>query len=293
MRGVVGLAALALALAGCGAAPSPQAAVSGSGEKGTDAQTARIVVTDDDMVTLSGAFELDGVGATLDDLYLEGGKTIWTEDAVYEPIPFALDAPTLSHVRWIKSDTTDYEPLLPVPSRRPADTLAFLATGADVREVGRGEERGEPVRRYSATLRPTRFLEGLPPERRDAVRETLDDYWLDWETGVPVELALDSKGRLRRADLVIYEEEPLVIEIFDYGVDVDATAPPAGEVITRAEYEERLRRLCDQLEDKGLAESKPYCGLHCNAGEDEGPAPSEVPAPSGPAAPTKPEVGSA
>jgi hypothetical protein len=110
----------------------------------------------------------------------------------------------------------------------------------------------------------------VPVEARADLREVLLDYWPESGTeGVPVQLALDSEGRLRRADLVTYEGEEIVVEIFEYGVEVDATAPPKADVITWAEYEKLLRAECERLKKQGLEKTRPHC-FSCGAGEGEG-----------------------
>jgi hypothetical protein len=40
------------------------------------------------------------------------------------------------------------------------------------------------------------------------------------------------RGRLRRVSVTIPEDKPLVVEFYDYGVEVEAKPPPAGEVMT-------------------------------------------------------------
>lgn len=86
-----------------------------------------------------------------------------------------------------------------------------------------------------------------------------------------VQLALDAEGRLRRADLTLGDGSgELAFEFFEYGVPVDATPPPAEEVVTWAEYEELLRKECEALKKEGLENTMPHCVGGCSAGEGEG-----------------------
>lgn len=261
-----------LMLVGCGGAPSPERAVSDTGTKTADAGTARIAVGFDGAVETSGAFNLeDGTGV------LEGNlstpHTIITADASYERLSDERAmTPITSPKRWLKWEKSVLTPLVLDPIvDSPADLLAFLSFAGETREVGSGEERGEPVTRYSAVLDLERFLAEIPPADRVDFRDVLDELWPGWEAAGPaVQLALDAEGRLRRADLVLGDGSgELAFEFFDYGVKVDATAPPANEVVTWAEYEDLLRKECEALKKKGLENKMPHCVGGCSAGEGE------------------------
>lgn len=264
------LVVFALMLVGCGGAPSPEEAVSDTGAKTADAGTARIAVGFDGAVETSGAFDLeDGTGV------LGGDRphTIITGDASYERLSDERAmTPITSSKRWLKWEKGVFVPLALDPVvDSPADLLVFLGFAGDVHEVGSGEERGEPVTRYSAVLDLERFLARIPPAERDDVSAALDDFWPGWEMTRPaVQLALDAEGRLRRADLTLGDGSgDLAFEFFEYGVPVDATPPPAEEVVTWAEYEELLRKECEALKKKGLEETMPHCVGGCSAGEGE------------------------
>ncbi len=261
-----------LVLVGCGAAPSPEEAVSDTGAKTADAGTARIAVGFDGVVETNGAFNLeDGTGV------LGGDRPhgIIAADASYERFSDerGFISPIPSSKRWLKWEKpSGLAPLVLNPVvDSSADLLAFLGSTGEVHEVGSGEERGEPVTRYSAVLDLERFLAGVPSAERADIRAALEDFWPDWDTAAPsVQLALDAEGRLRRADLVLGDGSgELAFEFFDYGVKVDATAPPAEEVVTWAEYEELLRKECESLKKKGLENTKPHCVGGCSAGEGE------------------------
>ena len=58
-----------------------------------------------------------------------------------------------------------------------------------------------------------------------------------------------------------------MVEIFDYGVEVDATAPPRRRHQLRR-YEQLLRAECEPLKKQGLEKTRPHC-FSCGAGEGE------------------------
>ena len=182
------LLVVVLVLVGCGTAPAPEEAVSDTGAKTADAGTARIAVGFDGVVETSGAFNLeDGTGV------LGGDRphTIITADASYERLS---DERTISLItsskHWLKWEKGVLVPLALDPVvDSPRDLLAFLGFTGEVHEAGSGEERGEPVTRYSAVLDLERFLAGVPSAERADIRSALEDFWPGWEAaGPPVQL---------------------------------------------------------------------------------------------------------
>jgi hypothetical protein len=263
------LLVVALLLAGCGATPSPEQAVSDTGEKTAEAGSARIVASYEGDETISGAFDFaDGTGVL--DHSETRTKTIINADFVYEQISEEFLIESSRRPKWLRWDSSVMGGMLLDPvATSTRELFAFFSAASAPTEIGEGEERGEPVTRYAATVDIERFLATVPVEARADLREVLLDYWPESGTeGVPVQLALDSEGRLRRADLVTYEGEEIVVEIFEYGVEVDATAPPKADVITWAEYEKLLRAECERLKKQGLEKTRPHC-FSCGAGEGE------------------------
>jgi hypothetical protein len=124
-------------------------------------------------------------------------------------------------------------------SRRRKRALAVLSPGVG---AGSGAERGEPFTRYWATLDVEDFIARLPVGEREELREFFVDVWpTTLRNGVALDLALDSKGRIRRLDLTFVEGEKFVVELFDYGLDVHA-APPADQVMTSADYQKLVEQ---------------------------------------------------
>jgi hypothetical protein len=238
----------ALLVTGCGAAMSEQTAA--------ESDTARIVVTWGEDAR-EGVFDLDdGTGV------VEG--SIITADAVYEPLDGQLI--TRGEKRWLKSPREYWDPLMLAPiADGPQRLLTFLRSADWGDPGGQGVERGEPVTHHLATVRMDEFMAnaGLTP----AEREELSDIYADWDALV-FQLAVDGDERIRRADFAFGGGEDLRIEIFDYGVEVAATAPDPRSVIEWEDYEKLLRAECERLKKKGLEETRPHC-FTCGAAEGE------------------------
>jgi hypothetical protein len=270
MRRLVALLVGSLAVTGCGAAPMAEQA-------SREANTARIVVAVDSepAVLLDGTFDLES-GAGVVDADGERPRTIYAPDAVYELIPNDLTIGTQPKKLWLKSPRSHWSPLLLDPlANTPAELLALFESLRAVTETGSGVERGIKVSRSSGTLDIDAYLARLTPEARAQVVERLEDFdesladWRGYE--ITVLVARDADGRLRRADLALYEDEMTTIEVFDYGVEVDATPPPERETMTWEEYQKLLAEECEKLKKKGLEKTRPHC-FRCGAAEGEGEA---------------------
>jgi hypothetical protein len=282
MRVAVSLALLALALGGCGVTPSPQSAVSGAVGTTTSAGSSRLVVSFDGYPSFTSAFEYEhGTGV------LDGGADspamIVTERAVYEDMS-DWEEPDLQlgNKRWLEYPPPDaplalFDPLVSTP----LDLFDLVEAAKDAVRVGPGEERGETVTRYTATLDVERFVARVPVEQRADLRDMIVDLWpRALEDGVLLRTALDSEGRLRRLDLTIDDEEDVTFELFDYGIDVRATAPPPDEVMSYAAYvklmERRMREECEKAGTK-LEQGQTHCGA-CGG---------EIPTPGSDTSPTE------
>jgi hypothetical protein len=243
---VLPLILCALLAAGCGAAMSEQPAA--------ETGTARIVVawSGDGR---EGVFDLrDGTGV------VEG--SILTADAVYEPIDSELVGS--GEKRWLRSPREYWDPLFMEPiADGPQRLLTFLRSAEWGEPVTEGEERGEPVTYYAATVNMDKFM--AQADLTAAEREELSDVYAEWH-GASFQLAVDADDRIRRADFAWGDGDDLVIEIFDYGVEVDATPPDPRTVIEWEDYEKLLRAECERLKKKGLEKTKPHC-FRCGAGE--------------------------
>jgi hypothetical protein len=243
---VVPLLISALLLAGCGAAMAEE-------QPAAETDTARIVVKWDGDPT-EGVYDLvNGTGVS--------DGTILTGDAIY--VPIEIQPTGARDKRWLKSPPDASDPFLLAPLvDRPQELLALLETAERSEAVGDGEERGDPVTYYAATLRLDAFLTTLTP----AERTDVSGYYADWE-GVAFQLAVDEDDRLRKAEFAFGDEE-LAIELFDYGVVVDARAPDPSTVLTWQEYAKLLEAECERLKKQGRENEAPHCAS-CGAGEGE------------------------
>jgi hypothetical protein len=290
MRHAVLLVAVALALAGCGVAPTPQQALSDSTGKTASAGSSRILVTADGEPYFRGAFEYDR-GTGFVDAFDGQSAMIVTEEAVFEELDSdALAGLEVGKVRWL-SYPRESAPLsiLDPLAATPADLFELLEAAKDPNRAGSGEERGEPVTRYWATLDVADFIARLPVGEREGMREFFVDVWpTSLRDGVALDFALDSKGRIRRLDLTFAEGETFVVELFDYGLDVQATPPPAEQVMAYSEYEQLIqKRMREECEKRGvkLAPGQLHCG-DCGGEEPSTEGKGDTkPEPSTPAAP--------
>ena len=237
----------ALLMTGCGAAMAEE-------QPAAATDTARVVVSWDDDPT-EGVFDLvNGTGVS--------SGAIVTPDAVYEPIE--LRPLGALGKRWLRLPPHAWDPFLLAPlAFTPDDLLALLEKAERGEPVGEGEVRGDPVTHYAATLRLDAYLATLTP----AERAEIGDYYADWE-GLSFQLAIDEHHRFRKAEFAFGDGEDLVIEIFDYGIPVDARAPDPSTVLTSQEYAKLLEAECERAKKAGHEDQVPHCAS-CGAGEGE------------------------
>ena len=260
MRRAVFTLALVPLVVSCGAVSSVRDPNAGLVDKKAGIGSSRIVVTShidfpvDESFRTTGAVDYEqGAGIIESTSDGEFAPEIFTREATYEPLGNEGLEPIDSR-RWVRYDPPrnplgDFEPLIfeTYFGESPTEMLDFLRAGTSVEKVAEGKERGEQVTRYRARLYLERALQRIPANQRDYFRHDFGWCWADFEkTGVPLEFAVDAKGRLRRVDVTSFckgVRSDWMIEFFDYGIDVDAKAPPADEVMTV----EELDQLWDQL----------------------------------------------
>jgi hypothetical protein len=260
--------------AGCGSeATSSEQAVSDSAEKTAQAGSSRVAVFFDGSLFMTGALDYgDGTGAFAQD----GGPPtiIYTQDAAYAELAGDLRVSAeLEDKGWIKSDLNGGSAALFQPfAGSPTELLGFVRAASDVEKIDAGQERGVEVIRYHARLDVERAVEELAEDERDGVRAMIKQYWPDGaKAGIPLDLAIDREGRLRKVALTIPEDERLAVEFYDYGVEVDAKPPPADEVISWDDLVERMRAACESVDEQGFAEGDGVaaCMLAQGFGDDE------------------------
>ena len=243
-----------LALAsGCGAASSSNPDVGAMAEKST-ADSSRIAVS------YGGAqyatFEWDfrknvGLFSFGHPDQDEGWAEIVTSDATYYRFnPSMFDG--LTDKTWVKWDNEDggeselNNSLFGIAPNDPSQLLALLKAASSVQEMGEGEERGVPVTRYRAMLDVEQAIRQLPKGEQDGARSALRLYAVGAKGKVPLDLAVDDAGRLRRVDADVPDGEKLTVEFFDYGLAVAAKPPPAEEILTSEEWRKVFERFADR-----------------------------------------------
>ena len=117
--------------------------------------------------------------------------------------------------------------LFPFPFFDPGRILAsFKQVSGAVEGLGDETVRGVPTRNYRLTLDLERLIETAPPDKRAELRRELEERK---EKTQPVEVWIDDAGLARRIGFVV-DGEPVTVDFFDFGIDVDVEAPPADQV---------------------------------------------------------------
>ena len=180
-----------------------------------------------------------------------GGTTritvVRTGSAIYAKLP-AGSNPLSTDKPWVSVDAATLNRLTALAlgdlgsqvTAAPLDALAYLkAFSGDVQVVGPDTVRGEATTRYRGTVDAQRVAQQLPagagPDAGRAAREV---------GSVPADLWIDGQGRLRKLVLTVdgskLEGAPatapigiatVTLELWDFGTPVDASAPPADQVV--------------------------------------------------------------
>ncbi len=169
-------------------------------------------------------------------------KAVFADSSVYYQLP---PGELPGGKRWIRLDlqnladasTVDLGPLVQGAQADPSVYLLWLnALGPGVTKIGEEEIRGVPTSRYRAAV-DLNLLESRSPPGQEAewsaYAQTLRDR-LGLEF-VPVEVWVDGDGLVRRLhhDYGVAADgttSTVTTELFDFGVAVDAEAPPPGQV---------------------------------------------------------------
>ena len=137
---------------------------------------------------------------------------------------------------------------------KQADPAAYvsLMTGAteDITEVGTEEVRGTKTRHFKMTVDTAAVYEGASPELKEASKSFVDQY--GGNAKLPVEVWIGDDDLPRKISMTIDtstipDAQALgtgtivtSIEMFDYGVAVDAAVPPAEDTFDFAELLEGM-----------------------------------------------------
>ena len=265
---MLGLLALAT---GCGTAPSSNSTAEDVAESTAAQDSSRVRVSYGGRTFFSGAFDYK---RHVDEISLEGGGGIHyidMRDATYVRYPERLFGKRLGEKRWIKfprkgndakgtgTDTpfgnTFFAPFGP---NDPTRFLAALKAVSEMDEGTTGVERGVKVTRYRAMLDVQRAADELPAGERDGFRAMVTQFWTDGKE-IPLEIAVDGDGLLRRVETKIPDGDELSIEFFDYGLEVSPEVPPADEVMSKDEVAHFFSEGCSDEQSDGQELGKSSC----------------------------------
>ncbi len=111
----------------------------------------------------------------------------------------------------------------------PGGTLDALRGAGDVEKVGTDTLRGVETTHYRATIDPQKALDKTPADLRDKVQQGLDQLG----GSIPVDVWIDGDGQTRKITMDIDAKTGTVattMEYYDFGTEVDVSAPPADDV---------------------------------------------------------------
>ena len=218
--------------------------------------TARGVLTvtsGDSTLTATGAGDFEtGVGRAEVELVGRPGSpaahltVIRTADGVYAKLPEGA-TPLGPGKPWVKVDAATLARLAQLAggdigaqlTGAPLDALAYLrAVSGDVQIVGPDIVAGEPTTRYRGVVDPQKVADQLPPALRPEAGRLAGHVGQP----LPADLWIDAEGRLRKLVLTadLHQAGPagagaqpvtLTLVLSDFGTAVDATPPPADQVV--------------------------------------------------------------
>jgi hypothetical protein len=143
---------------------------------------------------------------------------------------------------WVKIDLAqvgkaaglDLSSLQSLGNADPAQFLAYLKQAGDVRKVGRARVNGTETTRYAGTIELAKAAKATGVDAERALRQLKQLTGVD---RVPVEVWIGDDGLVRRGRIAVDEHGSggagrldLTVDFTRFGVRVDATAPPAGDV---------------------------------------------------------------
>ena len=248
MRCVLLLTLLVPLAAGCG---SKQVGLDASEQALKDAGSSRIEMTmvgEEPTFSARGAFDYahdsGELVITSEGMEIPGGEMhgVFIGPTAY--MGFRL----LDKMRWQKE--SDYEPsgterFLPGPGGTRPDRLLdlLIKSSTKVETLDTEEIRGVRARHYKAHLDERTLGEDASYVPKDVVI----DAWID------------ENGLLRRLRMPDTEDESIVVELFDFGVEVNAEAPSASEIVTEEELNELMAKECKRM-SRAQRRNSIFCG---------------------------------
>lgn len=248
-------AVLALVLlVACGGGSSGDAAVvvRDAARKTTAAGSARVAlmvglpssssVHGDGVFDLAGgrgdiSLDLGGAGGSLLSGQLE---TYIDQSGLYVKLPPGLVSASKP---WVKVDLAsvaglagvDLGSLSELRSTDPSQALQFLQGAVDdMRKVGKEKVRDAETTHYRGALDLKKAAAAAPAQAQDALNQSVDALGT---SSLPADVWIDAQGRMRKLRFQIDSDgsgpkpaTSVEVEMYDFGVAVDAQAPPANQV---------------------------------------------------------------
>ena len=186
-----------------------------------------------------------GIGSGQD---LGEAEMIFDDSLVYMKFPFLPELQPIVKP-WFKFDIRelgkeqgfDLRQLFQLNQNDPSQALQYLrAASDDVEEVGREEVRGVPTTHYGMAVDLRKVVGQALEGQREQLRASIDQIIaLSGVHEVPTEVWIDDDGLARRVRLT-YEnmgfapgaqgDMTMMMDLYDFGVDVDVEPPPQDEV---------------------------------------------------------------
>jgi hypothetical protein len=254
-RAAVLVAAVALGAAGCGGDGSGGGLEIGGPEDARAAVAAAADVADaassssftiELVSTAPGVPEYSGEGSFLADgtgrltMELDGVsiESLFVADAIYfssDVFAGVVDTPWVTVDLDVLSDSAgvDLEALVG-GGGDPTAALDQLRGAGEVAEIGTEEVRGVTTTRFHAVVDLHDAIAAAPEDQREALEQLLEqaETLLD-SSVVEVDVWIDAEGRPARMTQLTElagGHTTVTMELFDWGVPVDLTPPPADEV---------------------------------------------------------------
>ena len=194
-----------------------------------------------------GVFDRHGGRMTMNLGGLAGGalgsgkaEVVFRDLVYYVKLPAAAMAQLPTGKMWLKFDLgalseqagLDLEQLTQLNQSDPSQALQLLSGAEDFEEVGEGEVRGVGTTHYRGTVDMSKVAETAPEDVQDDIRKIIE------QTGdrtVPMDIWVDGDGLARRLRWTQHLPQGTTMtmneELYDFGAEVDATTPPADEVL--------------------------------------------------------------
>lgn len=262
MRRALALIVLVPLAVGCGAKKS---ALDGSADAMKDAGSSRIEMrssaTDDLSYSMTGVIDYarDRGDVVIRSTWGNGNSDL-PEDGMRARFIGRTSYFGLSlggKMRWQKEtdEASGEDSFLPGPGgARPDRLLELLVKSSEKVEVlGTDDIRGVAAKHYRAHLDPKKQGDEFSYYGREKL---VIDAWID-EDGLARRIRVPEGG-----------SGSTIVDLFDFGVEVDIEAPPADEILSDKEFNRLLKKECLAMRgEKPPPESQVFCAM---SGVDEG-----------------------